>query len=151
MARNANKPPSFIAPDLTLIQMAKLPPQNEQQLRSLRGMPNISRQIAEKLLAAVKTASQLKEDDLPEVQRGPRADPQTEVVSGLLNVVTQLRAEELEISRSYLASRDQLNSLAAWWLKARKFRAASNSALGKLAARIVGRRIVGFAERSFGD
>ena len=118
LARNMNKPPSFIAPDLTLIQMAKLPPQNEQQLRSLRGMPNISRQIGEKLLAAVKTAANLKDDQLPEVQRGPRPDSQTEVVSGLLNVVTQLRAEELEISRSYLASRDQLNALSAWWLKA---------------------------------
>ena len=117
IAQRLDKPPSFIVPDLTLLQMAKLPPQNVGALRSLRGMPNQSGEIARELLEAVARAAKLTDDQLPKQQFNTRPDPQSEVVSSLLNVVTQMRADECEISRSYLAPRDQLNALAAWWLK----------------------------------
>jgi ribonuclease D len=117
IARENNKPPSFIVPDLTLLQMSKLPPADAGALRSLRGMPSTSFETTRLLLEAVARASKLTDDELPALHHGARPDPQAEVVSGLLNVVTQLRADDLEISRSYLAPRDQLNALASWWLK----------------------------------
>lgn len=118
IAQRLDKPPSFIVPDLTLVQMAKLPPSNANEMRTLRGMPSTSPEISRALLEALAHASKLSDDELPRLAFSPRPDAQTEVVSGLLNVVTQLRSDEHDISRSYLASRDQLNALAAWWLKA---------------------------------
>jgi ribonuclease D len=117
IARRIDKPPSFVVPDLTLLQMAKLPPANVQELRGLRGMPGQSEENARELLSATQRVSKMTDDELPRLLYNERPDPQTEVVGGLLNVVTQLRADECEISRSYLAPRDQLNALAAWWLK----------------------------------
>ncbi len=117
IAQSLDKPPSFIVPDLTLLQMAKLPPSNAGEMRNLRGMPSTSPETSKALLDALSRASKLSDDELPKLSFSPRADPQVEIVSGLLNVVTQLRADENEISRSYLASREQLNTLASWWLK----------------------------------
>jgi ribonuclease D len=118
IAQSLDKPPSFIVPDLTLLQMAKLPPANANEMRNLRGMPSTSPETSRALLDALQAAAKLSDEDLPRLAYSTRPDPQAEVVSGLLNVVTQLRADENEISRSYLAPREQLNALAAWWLKA---------------------------------
>ncbi len=117
IAQSLDKPPSFIVPDLTLLQMAKLPPSGAGEMRGLRGMPSASPETSRALLDALARAAKLTDDELPRLAFSPRADPQVEIVSGLLNVLTQLRSDENDISRSYLASREQLNTLAAWWLK----------------------------------
>jgi ribonuclease D len=117
LARNIDKPTTFIVPDPTMLQLVKHPPTSIQELRSTRGMPGISGENARELFAAIERAGKLSEDELPKVLFSTRPDPQTDVVASLLNVVTQLRASEQEISRTYLAPRDQLNALAAWWLR----------------------------------
>jgi ribonuclease D len=54
---------------------------------------------------------------LPPGRRGERPDPQLDAVAGLLGVVAGARAADHDISRTYLAAREQLTTLAAWWLK----------------------------------
>jgi ribonuclease D len=117
LARSIDKPPSFIVPDLTLLQLAKHPPQDVKELRSTRGMPNISEKHVRELMAAVEQAAKLPQSALPERNFNGRPDPQTDAVAGLLNVVAGARAGDHDISRTYLAPRDQIFALAAWWLR----------------------------------
>lgn len=118
LARSLNKPPNFVASDPTLLQMAKQPPQNNAALRALRGVSPTVLDNARDFLDAVKRAATLPEDQLPEeFNLSERPDSQTDAVASLLGVVAQVRAAEHDISRSYLAPREQLVALAAWWMR----------------------------------
>jgi len=118
LARRLNKPPSFIASDPTLLQMAKQPPANNAGLRAVRGMSPMVLEHADKFLQALKHAAQLTDAELPPaLDNSERPDPRTDAVAALLGVLAQARAEDHDISRSYLASRDQIVGLAAWWLR----------------------------------
>ncbi|HEX8237303.1 MAG TPA: ribonuclease D [Abditibacteriaceae bacterium] len=117
LARSIDKPPSFVVPDLSLVQLAKHPPRSVADLKSVRGMPGVSDKQARVLLEAVERASKLTDKELPPGRRGERPDPQLDAVAGLLGVVAGARAADHDISRTYLAAREQLTTLAAWWLK----------------------------------
>jgi ribonuclease D len=97
--------------------MAKQLPGSINELRALRGMTSIGTERMREFLAALKRAEQVPEDQLPELNTGQRPHPQLEAVTGLLGVVAQLRAAEHDVSRTYLASREQLAALATWWLR----------------------------------
>lgn len=117
-ARSMNKPSNFIASDPTLLQMAKQPPQNNAALRAIRGVSPTVLDNARDFLDAVKRAAALPEELLPEeFTLSDRPDSQTDAVASLLGVVAQVRSSEQDISRSYLAPRDQLVALAAWWMR----------------------------------
>lgn len=115
IARDEDKPPSFIIPDAGLLQLAKQPPQNSAAMRQTRGVPGQSLAYSREILAVLKRASQIPHDELPEVWSGERSDPQIENVAVLLGVVAGLRADQNQIARTYLAPRDQLTALAHWW------------------------------------
>jgi len=117
LAREIDKPPSFLVPDLSLTQMAKHPPQSLTELRATRGVGGMAEKHARALLEAAGRAVALPNDELPQAARGERPDEQQDAVAGLLGVVIAARAADDEISRSYLAPRDQVNTLAAWWLR----------------------------------
>ena len=116
MARSVDKPPSFIVPDATLLQLAKHPPQSLNELRSTRGLPSISNTQSNELLAALERAANLPPEAFPERTFAERPDSRVESVAALLGIVAQMRASQHDISRSYLASREQLTALSAWWL-----------------------------------
>ncbi len=117
LARAIDKPPSFIVPDLSLAQLAKHPPRTMSELRATRGMPGMSDKQSREILDAIERALALTNNELPERNSGERPDPQLDAVAGLLGVVTGARAADHDISRSYLAPRDQIFALAAWWLR----------------------------------
>jgi hypothetical protein len=56
----------------------------------------------------------------------------------LLGVVAGARAADHDISRTYLAAREQLTTLAAWWLKRDGFAATRLSPAHRLAPRTAG-------------
>lgn len=117
IARQADKPPSFIVPDATLLQLAKHPPHSLSELRATRGMPGLAQSASNELLDALERAANLPMEELPERSFSERPDARTESVAALLGTLAQLRASEQDISRAYLAPRDQLLALAAWWLR----------------------------------
>ena len=78
-------------------------------------MPGQSSEYAREILASLKRASQVPDDQLPALWNGERVDPQAENVAVLLGVVAGLRADEHQIARTYLAPREQLTTLANWW------------------------------------
>ena len=117
LARDIDKPPSFIVPDLSLLQLAKHPPKNAQELRSTRGISGVSEKQSRAILEAVARAAKLSDDELPTRDRNERPDAQLDAVAGLLGVVANARAADHDISRTYLVARDDLFQLAAWWLR----------------------------------
>jgi len=117
LARAIDKPPSFIVSDAGLLQVARQQPASSAALRGMRGITNLSEAHARELIAALQRAAQLPPDQWPERAYNERPDPQTDNVAALLGIVTQLRAGEHDISRTYLAPRDQLMALASWWLR----------------------------------
>lgn len=118
LARSLNKPPNYIASDPTLLQMAKQPPDNMTALRGIRGVSPSVLDNSREFLAAVKQAAALPEDQLPdEFSLSERPDSQTDAVASLLGVVAQVRSAEQDISRSYLAPREQVMALASWWMR----------------------------------
>lgn len=117
MARDKDKPPSFIMPDLALLQMAKLAPTNAAQVRAIRGMPNHSSDQIHQFLDGVETALALPHDQWPPARSGERPDPRQDSVVALLGLIASARATAHDVSRTYLAPREQLIELASWWLE----------------------------------
>ena len=116
LARGENKPPSFIVPDLALLQMARQQPDSVADLRAIRGMPGVPEKIANRLLDAIDDALESDPKTWPPAREDTRPDPRLESIVALMNVVATARATSEEISRSYLAPRDAAGELAQWWL-----------------------------------
>ena len=127
MARASDKPPSFIVPDLAILQMARQQPKNLADLRAIRGMPGIPDPNAKRLLDAVKIALESDPQFWPEARSGERPDPRLESIVALLGVVATARATAQDVSRNYLAPRDALFDLANEWLKNHENGANSDS------------------------
>ncbi|PQV64792.1 ribonuclease D [Abditibacterium utsteinense] len=126
MARAADKPPSFIVPDLAVLQMARQQPKNLSDLRAIRGMPGIPDQNAKRLLDAVKVALESDPESWPAARSGERPDPRLESIVALLGVVATARATAQDVSRNYLAPRDALFDLANDWLKSHESNSTKN-------------------------
>jgi ribonuclease D len=99
------------------LQAAKEAPQSVAAFRGIRGMPGMPESQARVFVTSLQRAAQLSNEELPERIFNERPDPQTDNVAVLLGVVAQARAQENDIARPYLAPRDQVTTLAAWWLK----------------------------------
>lgn len=117
IAKKLDKPPSFILPDLAMIQLAKQPPRDTNAMRASRGVPPGAMEWAGQFVAAAKAAGQLQDNELPETSNGDRPDPAVDNIAVLLGIVAGQRADEQEIARNYLAPRDQLLALASWCIK----------------------------------
>ncbi len=117
MGRASDKPPSFIVPDLAVLQMARQQPQSLGDLRAIRGMPGIPDQNAKRLLEAVKIALESDPATWPEARASQRPDPRLEPIVALLGVMASARAASEDLSRNYLAPRDALSDLATYWLE----------------------------------
>ncbi len=116
LARAENKPPSFVVPDLALIQMARQQPDSVADLRAIRGMPGVPEKIANRLLDAIDDALESDSKTWPPAREDNRPDPRLESIVALFNVIATARATSEEVSRSYLAPRDAIGELAQWWL-----------------------------------
>ena len=117
IAQRLDKPPSFILPDLALIQLSKQPPRDAAAMRASRGVPPGAMEWAGQFVAAAKSASLLQDNELPEAWNGERPDAAVDNIAVLLGIVAGQRADEQEIARNYLAPRDQLLALASWCIK----------------------------------
>lgn len=116
VARRTDKPATFIVPDATLLQIAKHPPTTMQDLRNTRGLPGMGAPALQEVMTALERAAGLKPDQLPERAIFERPDSRAEPLANLLSTLAALRADEQQISRGYLAPRDQLTTLANWWV-----------------------------------
>ncbi|MCA1595459.1 MAG: ribonuclease D [Chloroflexi bacterium] len=117
LAQAADRPPSFIVSDASLIQMAKQPPATIAAMRGIRGINSLGTDHATELLEAIHRAAGSPPEQYPTTSAGERPGPEASVVASLLSLVAQARAAEHEISKSYLAPGDQITELAQWWVR----------------------------------
>lgn len=117
-AAEINRPIQSVAPDEALRQMAFEPPRTAADVGPLRGLQRVGNGVGS-LLAAVKRALELPDADCPPVMGARGRDERMELVSLLLATALRVRANELNIAPSKIASRDQLEYLVAWYFSER--------------------------------
>jgi len=118
-AAEINRPPQRVAPDEALRQMAFAPPRTAEQVARSRGLQGVG-SGAGGLLAAVRRGLELPDADCPPVPEPRARDDRAELVSLLLSTALRVRANELEIAPSFIASRDQLEHLVGWHFSGRR-------------------------------
>lgn len=153
IARGSDKPPSFIMPDLALIQTARQQPKNAGELRSIRGMPALSTKDTQRFLEAIQIALKSPVADWPDAWDSARPDARLDAIISLLGVVVSATASAQDVSRSYLAPRDTLFELASHYVNGTLEEIADLPVLQDWRGELVGRdllallrgeRVVGF-------
>lgn len=117
-AAEVNRPIQSVAPDEALRQISIEPPRTAASVVRLRGLQRIGNGV-NGLLAAVKRALELPASEWPRVMEPRDRDDRLELVSLILATALRVRANELKIAPSKLATRDQLEYLAAWHFSGR--------------------------------
>ncbi len=112
IARGNDKPPSFIMPDLALIQMARQAPKSVAELRAIRGIIALSTRDAQAFIEAIQAALASPVASWPEAWDSARPDARLDAIIALLGVVVSATAAAQDVSRSYLAPRETLFELA---------------------------------------
>jgi ribonuclease D len=115
-AAEIDRPPQGVAPNEAVRQIAFEPPRTAADVGRLRGLQRVGDGVSG-LLAAVRRALELPDADCPPVMKPP--DERTELVSSLLATALRVRANELKIAPSLIASRDQLEYLVDWYFSER--------------------------------
>ncbi len=118
-AAEINRPLQRIAPDDSLRQIAIESPRTEADLGRVRGLQGVGSGV-KGLLAAVTRALRLPDEDCPPVPELHVREERIELVSLLLATALRVRANELEVARSTIANRDQLEQLVAWHFSGRQ-------------------------------
>ena len=116
IARGNDKPPSFVMPDLALIQMARQQPKSIGDLRAIRGITTLSTRDAQRFLDAVETALSSPVASWPDAWDSARPDARLDPIIALLGVVVSSTAAAQDVSRSYLAPREALFELATHYI-----------------------------------
>jgi len=117
-AAEINRPIQSVASDEALRQMAFEPPRTAADVGRLRGLQRIGDSVGS-LLAKVRRGLDLPDADCPPVVGARGRDERLELVSLLLAAALRVRANELNIAPSRIASRDQLEHLVAWYFSGR--------------------------------
>lgn len=116
-ARAGDKPPSFILPDLALIQMARQQPRSAGELRAIRGITALSTRDAQAFIDAIQAALASPVASWPEAWDAARPDARLDAIIALLGVVVSATAAAQDVSRSYLAPRETLFELATHYVE----------------------------------
>ncbi len=117
IARTGDKPPSFILPDLALIQMARQQPKSVGELRAIRGITALSTRDAQAFVEAIQTALASPVASWPDAWDTARPDARLDAIIALLGVVVSATAAAQDVSRSYLAPRETLFELATHYIE----------------------------------
>lgn len=118
-AAEVDRPLQRVAPDEALRQIAFEPPRTEAAIGRLRGLQGVGSGV-NGLLAAVRRALALPNEDCPPVPELRARGERVELVSLLLATALRVRANEIEVAPSTIANRDQLEHLVAWHFSGRQ-------------------------------
>jgi ribonuclease D len=109
-----NKPPSWIAQDRSLFDLARRIPPDVRALAEQRGIrEGLAYKHGAELLAALRQGAA---DPPPSPPRFERLPAKAEVWTVLLSGIVAARAKETGIAPRYLAARDEVERLVRWWL-----------------------------------
>jgi ribonuclease D len=114
-AQRRNTPKRWVISDESIIEIARRMPSDADGLHAIRGVPDkLPKRSFSAVLKAVETARALPEAELPMLERRRRRPAQdTEGAVDLMVALVRLRAREHGVAMPILASRDDLERLAA--------------------------------------
>lgn len=113
-ALRANRPPSWLLNDRTMLEIARRPPRDLAELRSVRGLgEGTAQRYGKVLLEAVERGM---EDPPPEEDTPPRVPNLGQSWPAILSGIVQARCREASIAPRFVATRREIDDLIAWWL-----------------------------------
>jgi ribonuclease D len=113
-ARRADRPKKRVLSDDAIVDLARQRPRDPQKMERIRSLdPGARKRYGRDLLKCIATAAALDESEWPEAPpRGPDADVDDAVLDALMGVC-RVKAREHSLSASMLATRGELEKLAA--------------------------------------
>ena len=113
-AMRRDVPRRWIIPDDSLYEIARRAPTDEAQLAAIRGVGDKAGKEARRgLLKAVRQGLDMPEDDLPHLKRRARPLRDIDGAVDLMAALVRLRAKERAVAQPQLATRKELELLAA--------------------------------------
>ena len=113
-ALRANRPPSWIMNDRSLLELARRPPRDSADLGAVRGLgEGTIQRYGEAILAAVERGANDPPADDPTPPRLPNLG---QAWPAILSGIVQARCREAEIAPRFVATRRDMDELIAWWL-----------------------------------
>ena len=114
-ARERDQPRGRILKDDAIYELAQQMPRTTDDLARLRGVPKgfERSRAAQPLLAAIATALEIPEEDLPRPPRQQRHPEGTQAATELLKVLLKLVAEHHSVAAKVIATADDLEKIAA--------------------------------------
>jgi len=113
-AQRRNIPRKWVVGDESLIEVARRTPADRSQLAAVRGVGDkLGKSSYDSLLTAIRAGLELAEEDLPLLERKPRLHNDTEGAVDLMAALVRVRAKEHDVAVPLLASRADLDRLAA--------------------------------------
>ena len=114
-AQQADIPKSRVFKDDALIELASLKPKSLDELGRSRLLLRDARKgrIASGILEAIKTAGELKDEQLNNVNRGQKPINGNSALADMLRVLLKAKSEELGVASKLIANSSDLDSLAS--------------------------------------
>ena len=114
-AQSRNIPRSRVYKDDALVELASTKPQNEQELGRSRLLLREARkgEIADGILAAIKTALALPNDKLPKPDTSREKLQVNPAIADMLRVLLKAKADQEGVAQKLIASSQDLDELAA--------------------------------------
>ena len=113
-ALRVNRPPSWLLNDRTMLEVARRPPRDLNELRSVRGLGEGTAQRYGRIL--LDAVEQGMEDPPPAEDTPPRVPNLGQSWPAILSGIVQARCREASIAPRFVATRREIDELIAWWL-----------------------------------
>jgi len=113
-AQRRDIPRRWVIGDESLVEIARRCPVDSASLSSVRGVADkLAKSTYAGLLAAVKAGVEMPEEDLPRLDKRKRKPADIDGAVDLMAALVRLRAKQHDVAVPLLASRDDLEHLAA--------------------------------------
>jgi ribonuclease D len=112
VARTADRPPPFVVPDQTLVELAKRAPKNRAALENIRGLPQQTlHRRGDDLLEEI--ASGRREEPPPPPPQPPKRDSREAPLVSLAQALVRQRSIDSGIATELIATQSELAGLVA--------------------------------------
>ena len=113
-ALRVNRPPSWLLNDRTMLEIARRPPRDLQELREVRGLgEGTAQRYGRVLLEAMARGA---EHPPPAEETPPRVPNLGQSWPAILSGIVQARCRESQIAPRFVATRREIDELIGWWL-----------------------------------
>ncbi len=107
-ARTRNLPRKWVLGDDCLLEIARRAPKTQSGIGSIQDSERLSSRDRQDIIECVKVAQKVPTEDLPVIERPIRPSTDQAAAVDLLSAALKLKANELHVATSFIASHDDL-------------------------------------------